>query len=139
MKIDIDRIREYFSADRFAMAAGIVVNSADEDRVECSMDITDTHRNAGGAVQGGAIFTLADFTFAIHANLDLVCGAGQGVTVAQSCSISFLKSARGKRLIARSACLFRGRTISVYRISVEDDLGALIAEMHGNGFATGKT
>jgi acyl-CoA thioesterase len=138
MKIAIDRIREYFSADRFAMAAGIAVNSADENQVECSMEITDTHRNAGGAVQGGAIFTLADFTFAIHANLGLVCGAGQGVTVAQSCSISFLKNTRGKRLIARSACLSRGRNISVYRISVEDDLGVFIAEMHGNGFTTAK-
>jgi acyl-CoA thioesterase len=139
MKIDLNRIREFFSADRFAAAAGIVINSAGEDQVECSMEITDEHRNAGGAVQGGAIFTLADLTFAVHSNLDLACGADQGVTVAQSCSISFLKSARGKRLIARSACLFRGRNISVYRISVTDDLGVFIAEMHGNGFTTAKT
>jgi acyl-CoA thioesterase len=138
MEIDLDRIREFFSADRFAMAAGIVIDSVDEDRVECSMEITGAHRNASGAVQGGAIFTLADLTFAVHANLDMAGGADQGATVAQSCSISFLKSSRGKRLIARSACLSRGRTISVYRISVEDDLGVLIAEMHGNGFTMAK-
>jgi acyl-CoA thioesterase len=138
MNIDVDRIREYFSADRFAAAAGIVIDSVAEDRVECSMEITDRHRNAGGAVQGGAIFTLADLTFAVHSNLDLACGADRGITVAQSCSISFLKNTRGKRLVARSVCLSRGRSISVYRISVEDDLGVLIAEMHGNGFATAK-
>jgi acyl-CoA thioesterase len=139
MEIDIDRIRDFFFADHFAAAAGIVIDSADEDQVVCSMEITGKHRNAGGSVQGGAIFTLADLTFAVHANLALACGADQGITVAQSCSISFLKNTRGKRLTARSACLSRGRNISVYRISVEDDLGALIAEMHGNGFATAKT
>jgi acyl-CoA thioesterase len=139
MNLDLPRIREFFSADRFAAAAGIVIDSVAEDRVECSMKITEMHRNARGMVQGGAIFTLADLTFAVHANLGMVDGADQGATVAQSCSISFLKSSRGKRLIARSACLSRGRNISVYRISVEDDLGVLIAEMQGNGFAKTQT
>jgi acyl-CoA thioesterase len=136
MNIDLDRIRDFFSADRFAAAAGIIINAVDEDQVECSMEITDKHRNAGGVVQGGAIFTLADLTFAVHANLALACGADQGITIGQSCNISFLKSSRGKRLIARSACLSRGRNVSVYRISVTDDLGVSIAEMISNGFAT---
>jgi acyl-CoA thioesterase len=136
MEINIEKIRAFFSADRFAAAAGIVIDSAGEDRVECSMEITGMHRNAGGAVQGGAIFTLADLAFAVHSNLDLACGAVRGITVGQSCSISFLKSTRGKRLIAQSVCLSRGRNISVYRITIRDDLGVLIAEMHGNGFTT---
>jgi acyl-CoA thioesterase len=139
MEIDLERIRLFFSADRFAAAAGIVIDSAGADQVECSMEITGMHRNAGGAVQGGAIFTLADLTFAVHSNLDLACGADRGITVGQSCSISFLKPTRGKRLIAQSACLSRGRNISVYRITIRDDLGVLIAEMHGNGFTTHKS
>ncbi|MDR2258733.1 MAG: PaaI family thioesterase [Treponema sp.] len=137
MEINLDRIRDFFSADRFAAAAGIGIDSVREDQVECSMEITDMHRNAGGAVQGGAIFTLADLTFAVHCNLDLLCGADKGITVGQSCSISFLKSTKGKRLIAQSVCLSRGKRISVYRISIKDDLGVLIAEMQGNGFTTG--
>jgi acyl-CoA thioesterase len=137
-EIDIDRIREFFSADRFARTTGIVIDSAREDRVICVMEIRDTHRNAGGAVQGGAIFTLADLAFAVHSNLDMLRGAALGMTVGQSCSISFLKSSRGTRLIAESACLSRGRTMSVYRVSVRDDLGTPIAEMLGNGFTTPK-
>ena len=66
MEIDLDKIRNFFSADRFAMAAGIGIDSVREDQVECSMEITGAHRNAGGAVQGGAIFTLADLAFAVH-------------------------------------------------------------------------
>jgi acyl-CoA thioesterase len=138
MDIDLEKFRTFFSADRWAAAAGARIDLVREDLVECSMEIADIHRNAGGAVQGGAIFTLADLAFAVHSNLDMVCGADLGITVGQSCTISYLKSSRGKRLIARSVCLSRGRSMSVYRISVGDDLGVSIAEMIGNGFTTAK-
>jgi acyl-CoA thioesterase len=138
VEIDLEKIRAFFSADRYAAAAGIVIDSVTEDSVVCSMEITGMHRNAGGAVQGGAIFTLADLAFAVHSNLALACGADIGITVGQSCAISYLKSSRGSRLIARSVCLSKGRNISVYRIAIEDDLGVPIAEMHGNGFTTAK-
>jgi acyl-CoA thioesterase len=136
MDFDLDRIRKYFSADRFAAAAGIVVDSAREDRVECSMEITEAHMNAGGAVQGGAIFTLADMAFAVHSNLHLACGEDTGLTVGQSCSISYLRRPKGKRLLAESTRLSKGRHMSVYRVVVRDELGASVAEMHGNGFTT---
>jgi acyl-CoA thioesterase len=136
--IDIDRFRAFFSADRWAAAAGVVIDSVGEDLVECSMEIRPVHRNANGGVQGGAIFTLADLAFAVHSNMAMLRGADQGVTVGQSCSISYLKSTRGTRLIARSRCLSRGKSMAVYRVSVSDDLGAPIAEMTGNGFITAK-
>jgi acyl-CoA thioesterase len=138
LEIDLEKIRKFFTADRWAMTAGIVIDKVQEDSVECGMEIAATHRNAGGAVQGGAIFTLADLAFAVHSNLELACGADTGITVGQSCSISFLKSTKGTRLIAKSACLSRGRSMSVYRISITDDLGTPIAEMIGNGFTTVK-
>jgi acyl-CoA thioesterase len=138
MDIDLEKIRAFFAADRWAAAAGARIDSVREDSVECSMEIAEIHRNAGGAVQGGAIFTLADLAFAVHSNLDMVRGADLGITVGQSCSISYLKSSRGSRLIARSVCLSRGRSVSVYRVSISDDLGVPIAEMTGNGFTTAK-
>jgi acyl-CoA thioesterase len=138
MDIDLEKFRAFFAADRWAAAAGARIDVVREDMAECSMEITEIHRNAGGAVQGGAIFTLADLAFAVHSNLAMVCGADTGITVGQSCSISYLKSSRGKRLIARSVCLSKGRSMSVYRISVSDDLGVPIAEMIGNGFTTAK-
>ncbi|MDR3352438.1 MAG: PaaI family thioesterase, partial [Zoogloeaceae bacterium] len=52
----------------------------------------------------------------------------------QSNSISYLGTARGQRLIARSTCLSRGRSISVFRVEVRDDLGNFVADMRGNGF-----
>jgi acyl-CoA thioesterase len=134
MDIDLEKIRAFFSADRYAAQAGIVIDAVTEDAVQCSMTITPECLNAGGSVQGGAIFTLADLAFAVHSNLPLLCGAKVGITVGQSNSISYLTSAKGKRLIARSTCLSRGRSVSVFRVEIFDDLGNFVAEMRGNGF-----
>jgi acyl-CoA thioesterase len=138
MERNLEKIRRFFEADRWASGAGIVIDSANDETVQCGMEIRDIHRNAGGAVQGGAIFTLADFAFGVHCNLELASGEDCGITVGQSCSISFLKSSGGTRLIARSRRLSRGKSMSVYRVSVSDDLGNPIAEMIGNGFSTAR-
>ncbi|MDR3323829.1 MAG: PaaI family thioesterase [Zoogloeaceae bacterium] len=137
MNIDLDKIRAFFAADRFAAQCGIVIERVEADLVQCGMEITAAHLNAGGVVQGGAIFTLADLAFAVHSNLPLLCGAKVGMTVGQSNSISYLAAPRGKRLIARSTCLSRGRNISVFRVEIHDDLGNFVAEMRGNGFTKG--
>jgi acyl-CoA thioesterase len=134
MNIDLEKIRAFFAKDRFAANAGIVIDSVTEDEVRCSMPITPEHLNAGGDVQGGAIFTLADLAFAVHSNLRLLGGEKTGITVSQSNSISYLAAARGERLIARSTCLSSGRNVSVFRVEVRDDLGNFIADMRGNGF-----
>ena len=139
MDIDLEELRRFFAADRFAcQQAGVVIDAVTEDTVQCGMALTAQHLNAGGGVQGGAIFTLADLTFAVHSNLPLFLGANTGITVGQSCSISYLARPRGKRLIARSACISRGKTISVFRVEIHDDLGNFVAEMRGNGVTTRK-
>ena len=138
MDINLEAIRSFFAADRFAALAGVTIDAVREDGVECGMEITAAHFNASGGVQGGAIFTLADLAFAVHSNLRLLCGEDVGFTVGQSCAISYFKSPKGRRLIARSTCLSQGKTMSVYRIVVTDDLGTAIAEMHGNGFTTAR-
>jgi acyl-CoA thioesterase len=136
MNIDLEKIRDFFKNDRFATENGMVIDSVTEDCVVCGMEIRAEHRNAGGGVQGGAIFTLADLAFAVHCNLAMVCGETDKLTVGQSCSISFLKSTKGRRLTAASTCVSKGRSISVFKIRVQDDLGAAIAEMLANGFTT---
>jgi uncharacterized domain 1 len=138
MNIDLEQIRKHFKNDRFATGNGIVIDSVTEDCVICGMDLQENHLNGMDNVQGGAIFTLADFAFAVHCNLALVCGENVGATVAQSCSITFMKSTKGKRLTAKSLCISKGRSMSVYRISVEDDSGIPIAEMLANGFTLSK-
>ncbi|MDR1992045.1 MAG: PaaI family thioesterase [Nitrososphaerota archaeon] len=138
MNIDLEQIRNHFKKDRFATGNGVVIDSVTEDCVTCSIELNTEHRNSVDNVQGGVIFTLADFTFAVHSNLAWVYGEDVGVTVGQSCSIAFLKSTKGSCLTAKSTCLFKGRSVSVYRICVEDDRGVPIAEMLANGFTSTK-
>lgn len=138
MNIDLDNVKKFFSKDNFAKSAGIKIESVTEDSVECSMEIRDIHRNSVVGVHGGAIFTLADFTFAIHSNLDNLCGLDVGNTVGQSCNISYLKSTKGNRLIAKSKCLNKSRNMSVYQVNITDDQDKQIAIMIGNGFTITK-
>ncbi len=138
MELDLDKIKDFFSKDNFAKTAGIIMESITENSVECSMKIEDIHRNSVGMVHGGAIFTLADFTFAIHSNLDNLSGLGMGNTVAQSCNISYLKATKENSLIAKSTCLNKGKTMSVYQINIKDNLNKEIAVMIGNGFTIAK-
>jgi acyl-CoA thioesterase len=134
----LEAVRRFFAADRYAAFTGAVITSVTDDEVVCELTLGELHRNAAGNVQGGAIFTLADLCFAVHCNLGILRGEDVGVTVGQSCSISYLKATRGTRLIARSRKLSGGRTMSVFEMAVSDDLGNPVAEMIGNAFTTGK-
>lgn len=126
--LDLDQIRSFFTADRFAAESGAVIDSVAPGCAICSLEVEPRHLNAGGSVQGGAIFTLADFAFAVAAN------AGQPLTVSLSNQISFLKSPRGKKLIAEACCVTSGKRTCFYRVSVTDDVGTAVAEMTVNGY-----
>jgi len=130
----LEKVRAAFRQDTFATGAGMEVASVSEEAVVCEMAVTGAHRNAGGGIQGGAIYTLADLAFAVHSNLPVLMGTGEGVTLGQSSHISYLKASRGAKLTARSHCLSRGRNVCVFRVEVTDDLGVRVAECTFNGF-----
>lgn len=127
--MDLQQIREYFGEDRFATeAAGAVIEEAEDGYARCSMPLTKIHRNARGAVMGGAIFTLADFAFAVASNC-----AGTGVVTLTS-QISYLGTAKGERLIAEARRVKQGRSTGYYTVSVRDELGSPVAEVTETGF-----
>ena len=79
---------------------------------------------------GGAVFTLADFAFAVAAN-----AFEETVTVSQHVSITFLAPAKGKRLFAQARCRKAGRTTCLYEVDVTDELGGFVAHAVVNGFS----
>ena len=85
------------------------------------MKLTDIHRNAYGGVMGGAIFTLADFTFAVASNFN----APQTVSVTSQ--INFVGMAKGTQLISEAHLIKDGRTTCFYDISINDELGTKVA------------
>ena len=124
----LDEARAYFAADFFAAENGVSLDRLSECGSECSLILTDRHRNAEGGIMGGAIFTLIDLAFAAAAN-DVHLP-----TVAQQVSVNFLSGSRGTRLIARASCRKDGRTSCVYNVDVTDDLGRDIAQAVVTGF-----
>ncbi|MBR5047270.1 MAG: PaaI family thioesterase [Eubacterium sp.] len=127
----LEEIRQIFKEDRFATeAAGAVIEAADVRYARCSLQLGRVHMNAAGIVMGGAIFTLADFCMAVAANgYRASCD-----TVAIDGSISYLKPARGKMLIAEAHCVKAGRTLNYYQVMVKDELGTEAAVFYGKTF-----
>ena len=132
--MNINRIRDFFDQDKFAKMVGAFIQEVSDGEVVCTLELNDNHLNAAGIVQGGVVFTLADFAFAVASNLeDWAAGTG-AVTISQSSNITFFRPAKGEQLIARTSCLQKGRKISVYRVAVTDNSGANVAEMTGNAY-----
>lgn len=128
-EMTLDEVRERFSHDRFATVNGAVIDEIREGYAKCSMILNDTHRNALGAVMGGAIFTLADFAFAVASNWN------KNPQVSLNASVSFLGKAKGEQLIAEAHKIKEGRKTCYYEVMVSDELGNQVAHMTCNGFA----
>ncbi len=130
----LEYARELFAKDLYATeCTGAVIESAEPGHAVCTLRIEKKHQNAGGVVMGGAIFTLADFAFAVAANVDRL------PTVAQSAQIAFLSPGRGSVLRAEATCVKRGRTTAFFRTDVTDEAGNLVASVTTNGYYNGKT
>ena len=128
----MEELKNRFAADRFAtVALGAEIREAEPGRAVCTARLRPDHMNANGAPMGGAIFTLADFAFAVAAN-----GHSTRVTVTQQVSATFLAASRGKVLTAEARCLKAGRTTCLYTVDVTDDLGTQVAHLTVNGFTT---
>ena len=130
----LDEIRSRFSRDLFATAlTGIEIREAEAGRAVCDLPLRPEHMNANNVPMGGVIFTIADFTFALAAN-----AAGEGDSVTQHVSITFLSPARGTLLTAEARSIRDGRTTCLYEVDVRDDLGTHVAHATVNGFHISK-
>ena len=126
----LEEIRKRFQADRFAVElTGAEIKEAEPGRAVCTLALRPEHLNANRVPMGGAVFTLADFAFAVAAN-----AFAKAVTVSQHVSITFLSPARGRVLSAEAQCLKAGRSTCLYEVRVTDELGVFVAQATVNGF-----
>ena len=82
--------------DRFARLIGAEIIKAEPGYALVEMKITDNHMNGLNMVQGGAIFTLADYAFAVASN-----NSGN-ITIGVIANMSHLQSSTGSRLNAEA-------------------------------------
>lgn len=121
--------RERFKSDIFATEAlGAVIDSVNENGAVCSVDLDRRHLNGVNAIMGGAIFTLADFAFAVATNYI------EDTTVTQTSQITFLGAPKGKKLTAEAKKVKSGRNTCFYIVEVKDELGTAVALVTVTGF-----
>ena len=119
----VEEAREEFAKDLYATKlSGAVIDKIGEDYALCSMKLTEDHKNAYGGIMGGAIYTLADFAFAVASNFDK-----DQATVSLVGQASFMNATKGNVLYAEAKLLKNGRTNSFFEVTVTDDLDKLIA------------
>ena len=81
----MEKVIELFEKDQFAKNTGIHIVEVKPGYAECMMTVTENHLNGIGILMGGALFTLADFTFSLAAN------SHGTIAVTLNATISFLQ------------------------------------------------
>lgn len=116
------------SNDRFARLAGVRLIELKPGYAVTEMEITENHLNGVDRVQGGAIFTLADYAFAAASNSDGIPTLGINI------NITYFKSPSGSRIRAVASEISVQNRIGGYRVDIFDDDGSLIACFNGLGY-----
>lgn len=125
---DVNEAGRYFEGDKYAMITGVKLEELTDDYSVASLVLGDIHKNANGGIMGGAIFTLADFAFAVLSNNIHM------PTVAQQVSIYYLGAPKGDRLFAKASCKKNGGRTTVINVDVTDSTGRAVAQFTGSGF-----
>ncbi len=119
-------IKQFFSNnDLFARHTGIELDDVGEGWAKVSMKIEAHHYNGAKTVHGGAIFTLADFAFAVASNSHGTLAMGI------STSVNFVKAAVKGTLYAEAKEQSLGGRLASYGVTVTDDAGDVVALFQG--------
>ena len=121
----MDAVKRYFKNDRFAELLNIELLSVAPGQARAKMTLHPHHLNALGTVQGGAIFTLADFAFAAASNSHGTVAVGINV------NITYLKAARTGSLWAEAREIAKNFKLGSYTVEVKDDENDLVAIFQG--------
>ncbi len=121
----MDIILEYFKADKLAELLNMQIVHLEPGHAVVSMPIEEKHMNGLNAAHGGALFSLADFCFAVASN------SHGRVAVAINVNMAFYRSVSSGILTACAHETHLGARIAGYTVDITDDSNALIATMQG--------
>ncbi len=128
----IKKLEEILKNDRFAELNDIRLVSIGKGEAVAEMTVQDKHLNGVDIIQGGALFTLADFAFAAASN-----SYGR-IAVASNASISFFRGISSGKLTASAKEVNSGKTLSTYSVDITNEQGTKIAFFTGTAFQKGE-
>ena len=121
-------LEEFFKDDGFVKLSGIELVLVDETQAVARAKISREHLNANGCVQGGMLYTLADFAFAALANYL------HPATVTQGGQISYIRAAYTSVVTAKAREITRAGHNCVYEVVIYDDKDEIVSVCTFNGF-----
>lgn len=126
--IDTQALNDFFLHDEFARQNGIEIVEIAEGYARTQVRIEPRHLNAGGSVQGGVLFTLADLAFAAATN------SHGTLTVTSSANITFIRGANAGIITAQAQELVNHRHLPFCEVRVTDEAGNLLAIFTASGY-----
>jgi len=122
--MNTEEIKKYFLDDKYAELTGIKTVDIKEGYCEAEMEVLPKHLNAAGTIQGGALFTLADFAVAVAANT-----RGQ-IALSIQANISFIKGISKGKIYAIATEVSEAKKLGNYEVKIKDENGEIIASFH---------
>lgn len=121
-------IIKHFEKDGYVKLSGIKLVELTEEKAVASAKIGKEHLNANGSVQGGMLYTLADFAFAVHANFL------HPATVTQGGHIQYVRAAITDEITATAKETVRVGHNTISEVVIRDGKGEIVCVCSFNGF-----
>ncbi|MCR4661827.1 MAG: PaaI family thioesterase [Clostridia bacterium] len=128
---NVEKMNEFFEKDNYVKISKIEIEEVNDNYAVVSTKIEDIHLNASGAIQGGLLYTLADFAFAVLNNYL------HPTTVTQVGTITYIAPGLSKKIFAKAVEKTRVGRNTVCDVEVYGDDGKIICECRFNGFVKG--
>ena len=125
---NVEKMKAFFQKDAFAAGIGLEIWSVTDREAVITVQITDGHLNANGCVQGGMLYSIADFAFATISNFL------HPITVTQSGHIQYLRAAFTSSLKAVARERARCGRNTACEVTVYDDKDEVVCVCHFSGF-----
>jgi acyl-CoA thioesterase len=132
MDSKLSKLTQMLKNDRFASHNDIQLVSVGKGEAKAEMIVSEKHLNGVNIIQGGALFTLADFAFAAASN------SHGRIAVAANASISFFRAVSTGKLTAIAKEENSGKSLSTYTVDIIDENGVKIAQFSGTAFLKGE-
>lgn len=127
-KTEVQALKDFFLHDEFARQNGIEIVEIAEGYARTQVRIEPRHLNAGGFVQGGVLFTLADLAFAAATN------SHGTLTVTSTANITFVRGATGGIITAQAQELVNHHHLPFCEVRIIDGESNLLAIFTASGY-----
>ncbi len=129
-----EQLKDFLNTkDHFCQENGMRILAVSEGYAEAEMQISEHHLNGMRAVQGGALFTLADFACAAAINSFGIAA------VSMSASVAFIRPGINmNRITAVAKLVNRGKTTAVLDVDVIGENGKILLHSMMTGHLSDK-